>query len=71
MNYLAFSFSLSLPLSSPKQYKQTDFNWQLSFLANGFFTEVQTQQQHLENASWFQINWNLQGHGKEGSFYAL
>ena len=71
MSYLAFPFSLSLTLSSPKQHKQTDFNWQLSFLANGFFTEVQTQQQRLENANWFQINWNLQCHGKEESLYAL
>lgn len=71
MNYLAFPFFLSLPLGSPKQHKQTDFNWQPSFLANGFFTEVQTQQQHLENASWFQINWNLQGHNEEENFHTL
>lgn len=70
MNYLAFPFFPSL-LGSPKQHKQTDFNWQLSFLANGFFTEVQTQQQHLENASWFQINWSLQSHDKEESLYTL
>jgi len=40
MNHMAVPFSLYLLFSSPKQHKQSDFNWQLPFLANEFLPEV-------------------------------